>query len=110
MDIIAYLKKQKVKFEHMTHEEKFTSQDFRFTTKDDVLYAICMDWPQDAGAVNVASLAAGRTNADIADLRLLGYDGPVKWDRDEEGLKIVLPSEESRDNAFVFRILFKQRD
>ena len=27
MDVIAYLKKQKVKFEHMTHEEKFTSQE-----------------------------------------------------------------------------------
>jgi len=27
MDIIAYLKEQKVAFEHMTHEEKFTSQE-----------------------------------------------------------------------------------
>ena len=27
MDIIAHLKKQKVKFEHMTHPEKFTSQE-----------------------------------------------------------------------------------
>ena len=27
MDILAYLKKQKVKFKHMTHEEKFTSQE-----------------------------------------------------------------------------------
>jgi Ala-tRNA(Pro) deacylase len=27
MDIIAHLKKQKVKFEHMTHEEKFTTQE-----------------------------------------------------------------------------------
>jgi alpha-L-fucosidase len=90
-------------------KESFTPKDFRFTTKDDVLYAICMDWPQEGGSLNIESLATGRKSANIAELRLLGYDGPVEWDRNQEGLKIVLPPEESRDNAFVFRIVFKQR-
>ena len=37
----------------------FTSQDIRFTTKGDTLYAIALNWPKD-GKLNVRSLTMDR--------------------------------------------------
>ena len=89
-------------------KERFTSMDFRFTIRDDVLYAICMDWPRGGTSINVESLSAERITADISNVSLLGYKGSLKWERNEKGLKIILPQKEVSTYAFAFKIVFDQ--
>jgi len=89
-------------------KEAFTSQDIRFTTKGQCLYAIGLDWPGGGGSVNVKSLSGDQNLGEIADVSLLGHDGPVKWTRDAEGLKVVLPEQKPSDYAFVIKITLKK--
>jgi alpha-L-fucosidase len=86
--------------------EPFTPQDFRFTTKGDTLYAFAFVWPKD-GQLLIKSLASGSSDCPgtIGEVRLLGYDGKVKWERSADGLKIQLTGQQPSPSAFVFKIL-----
>ena len=74
-------------------ERTFTSQDIRFTMRDDFLYAIVLSWPTD-GKVTIRSLA----NADASrlpvyngipgEISILGYEGVIETARDENGLHV----------------------
>lgn len=84
-----------------------TAEDFRFTTNEDKLYAIAMDWST-TGEMNVQELAKGSKNCtwDITSVRLLGYEGELKWEHTDAGLNIQLPNEKPGDHAFVFEVDF----
>ncbi|NQT82799.1 alpha-L-fucosidase [bacterium] len=86
--------------------ESFSPQDVRFTTKGNVLYAICLGWPGDGATVAIKSLSAREELGKITKITLLGYDGDLKWSRDDEGLKIRMPSKKPCENAYSFRIEF----
>jgi alpha-L-fucosidase len=88
--------------------EQFTARDFRFTTAANAVYAICMDWPGDAGSVTLESLSSRRSPQRVQDLRLLGYDGEIVWSQTETGLRVDLPPREKRDGPFVFRMILRQ--
>ncbi len=70
-----------------TDREKFTSEDIRFTYKAPYLYAHVLSWPQ-SGEVIIKSLGMKGLNADIEEIKVLGYDIPATFDRDAEGLSI----------------------
>jgi hypothetical protein len=57
----------------VSHEEVRT-EDIRFTTKSDTLYAIALAWPED-GKLIVRSLASG--SREIEAVSLLGYDATL---------------------------------
>jgi alpha-L-fucosidase len=80
-----------------TDRYHLTSEDIRFTTKDEYLYAIVMDWP----ATNTVTLTsvAGYT---IEDLSLLGY-GDVSFANNNGKLVVSLPKEKPCDHAFVLK-------
>jgi alpha-L-fucosidase len=84
----------------------FTGADFRFTTKGDTLYAIALAWPTD-GKLVVKSLASdsAEANAGVTDVRLLGYDGELKWKQTADGLVVELPDKAPCDYAVALRIL-----
>ncbi len=86
--------------------EPFTTQDFRFTTKGDTLYAFAFVWPKE-GQLTIKSLASGSPDysGTIGEVRLLGYDGKVKWQRTPDGLMIQLTGQQPSLSAFVFKIL-----
>lgn len=91
--------------------QPFTGQDFRFTTKEDVLYAIALAWPRPAeagarGKLVVKSLGtdAGLAEGRVTDVRLLGHDGPVDWRQTAEGLVVTLPAEPPCDFAVTLAI------
>ena len=71
----------------------FTSDDFRFTTKDGALYAIAMK-ASATGEYTVKSLGVQDASRKahfagiIRDARVLGCDAPVTWTRDGEGLHL----------------------
>ncbi|MEM6316904.1 MAG: alpha-L-fucosidase [Bacteroidota bacterium] len=93
------------------HSEKknkaLTGEDFRFTTNNDKLYAIAMDW-SDSGKMLVKSLAKNSEHCkwNINGVALMGSNADLKWEHTDEGLQIELPSEKPGDHAFVFEIDF----
>ena len=88
-----------------TKRQSFTSQDLRFTTRGDTLYAIALAWPQD-GRVTIKSLASDNAlfSPAVAKVELLGVGEPLQWSRDADGLTITLPSHKPGEHAFAFRI------
>ena len=85
-----------------TQRAAFTAQDFRFTQKDNAVYAICLAWPQQE--VLVRALAEGQEPATIEAVELLGHPGVLPWRRDAEGLHVRLPEQKPCDYAFVLKI------
>lgn len=78
----------------------YTAQDIRFTTKDGVLYAIAMAWPDD-GSVTVTSI--GR-DYPVKAVTLLGAGQPVAFAQTASGLKLTPPADAPRQPAYVYRI------
>lgn len=82
-----------------TKRQAFTPQDFRFTAKEGIIYAICLGWPG-AGVPVIIHALAGEA---LRSVELLGY-GPVEWICDREGLKIQIPGEPPCQHAVVFKL------
>ena len=80
--------------------QPFTTQDVRFTTKGDALYAICLGWPE--GEATITSL--GSDAVQVAGVTMLGVDGELAWSQDSEGLKITPPGEKPCDHAYTFKV------
>jgi len=81
----------------------FTSQDFRFTAKGDVTYAIALDWPND-GTLNIRTFKKSDMLPEIKKVTLLGCDTPIPFVQAEEGLRLTLPNIKPCDHAYAFRI------
>lgn len=90
-----------------TKRQAFTSQDIRFTTKGNSLYAICLAWPE--GSVTIRSLGShGPVPADgIAEISMLGSAGVLAWTQDADGLTIQTPPARPCAHAYTFRITRK---
>ena len=84
-----------------------TGEDFRFTTNNDKLYAIAMDWSEN-GQMLIKSLAKNSEHCkwDIKDVALVGNKSSLKWEHTDKGLQIKLPAEQPGNYAFVFEIDF----
>jgi alpha-L-fucosidase len=79
-------------------------RDFRFTTKDNVLYAAAMGWPDDNKLVvqTLAGPAAGIAGT-ITSVELLGH-GNVSFLQTDNGLEADLPADKPCDIAYVLKI------
>jgi alpha-L-fucosidase len=89
-----------------TDRQEFTSEDIRFTTHGDVLYAIALGWPT-GERLRVHSLFRGTPYlaGPVCAVQLLGSDRRTRWAQKEDGLYIELPEHAPDEPAFVFRIL-----
>lgn len=91
----------------MTDAKKlnFTSQDIRFTTRGETLFATFLAWPEN-GSVVITSLAekTGLYPASIGKVELLGTDEPLSWVRDAAGLQVKLPADRPCEYAGVLKI------
>jgi alpha-L-fucosidase len=85
-------------------EERLTSEDFRFTTKGNTLYAFALGWPE-SGKLTVRSLAEGAPGAEgrIRRVQLLGH-GQIPFTRTAEGLVVSLPEQRPCDHAWTLKI------
>ena len=83
---------------------KYSAKDIRFTTKNGVLYAIVLGWPED-GKVVIKSLSKNNPlHPDkIKSVELLGI-GKVRYTRGEEGLAVTLPAQKGNNIAVVLKI------
>jgi alpha-L-fucosidase len=87
----------------------YTSEDIRFTVKDNNLYATVLDWPGDK--ILIKSLApkgktwTGLYPTEIASVTLLGDNKELKWEMSKKGLSIQTPVNKPCEHAFVFKIV-----
>nr|WP_320119468.1 alpha-L-fucosidase [uncultured Marinifilum sp.] len=84
-----------------------TSEDIRFTSKNNTLYAIALD-KSATGNYLIKSLAKGSAyeSRDIKSLDFLSGSNKLEWKQTEEGLKIKLLKDCKENTALVFKIQF----
>ena len=75
--------------------------------KDNVIYAISLDWPRDE--VTIKYLAGdfdfvGLYESEIKSVRMLGVDEELEWKLTPDGLTIRTPDQKPCEHAFTFRI------
>jgi alpha-L-fucosidase len=91
---------------------KFGAGDIRFTTKDGVLYAYFLGWPDD-GKLIIQSLGNGTTekpallDQSIASVKLLGSSKKIVWTRQADGLHVTLPAKKPCDDVFALKLVLK---
>jgi alpha-L-fucosidase len=91
-----------------TKRGAFTSEDVRFTTKGETLYATCLGWPAPeasgrgpAWKIGVLTPGAGR----VASVSLLGSEESLRWSQGAEGLTVEAPTVRPCHHAYTLRIL-----
>ena len=73
----------------------FTSEDFRFTCRGDSVYAVAMVCPQD-GILRIRSMREADAsslplfNGAVLDVKILGSEQTVHWERNEQALTVHL--------------------
>ncbi len=90
---------------HDTDTTHYTPEDFRFTTKGDVLYVIGLAWPPNGEAV-IRSLAATAGSQSVQSASLLGSDAKPKFQQRPDGLHVQLPAQPPAKYAYVLRLTF----
>ena len=90
---------------HDTDTEKYTAEDFRFTTKGDILYAIGLAWPANGEAV-IRSLASTVGSQQVASVALLGSDAKLIFEQRAHGLHVQLPAQAAKTFAYVLSVRF----
>jgi alpha-L-fucosidase len=89
---------------HDTDTKPYTAEDFRFTKKGDVLYAIELGWPSNREALIHSLASAAGDSAKIGSVALLGSDANLAFEQRPDGLHIQLPEQIPDKYAYSFRI------
>jgi alpha-L-fucosidase len=82
--------------------------DIRFTAKGNLLYAICLAWPEKDVLVRALANKVLSDNT-IATVSMLGSKDVIKWRQTDDGLALTVPREKPCRHAFVYRIEFKKK-
>jgi alpha-L-fucosidase len=90
---------------HDTDTANYTSEDFRFTAKGDVLYAIGLGWPANGEAV-IRSLVQTVGSEKVRAVVLLGNDAKLRFEQRPDGLHVWLPAESPTQFAYALRVTF----
>jgi alpha-L-fucosidase len=90
---------------HDTETTNYKPEDFRFTTKGDVLYAIGLAWPSN-GEAAIHSLALTAGSSRVRSVTLLGNDSELKFDQRVDGLHLQLPAQAPAKYAYALRVTF----
>jgi alpha-L-fucosidase len=90
---------------HDTDTTRYTAEDFRFTTKGDVLYAIGLGWPTNGEAV-IHSLASSVGTEHVQSVTLLGSDAKLQFDQRPDGLHVRMPAQAPAKYSYALRMTF----
>jgi alpha-L-fucosidase len=90
---------------HDVETGNYTAEDFRFTTRGDVLYAIGLAWPANGEAV-IRSLAVAVGSVRVQSVALLGSDAKLQFDQRADGLHVQMPAQPPAKYAYVLRVTF----
>jgi alpha-L-fucosidase len=83
----------------------WTVEDFRFTAKENQVYAFQMKWPEGGKSV-IRSLAKGKVS-NVTGVKVLGFDAPVKFEQTSRGLALDLPVLKPTDFTQCYRVSFE---
>ncbi len=94
---------------HDTATQAYSSQDIRFTAKNDALYAIALAAPA-KGHLAIKALQQNSKYGDlkVAGVRLLGSDATVHWVRNADGLELDWPAQASSGYPLAFKISYRR--
>ena len=84
----------------------FGAQDIRFTTKNNVLFAIVFGLPKD-GKVVIKNLGKNNSNSitrDVQKVELLGYDGTLLTEKTDNSMIVQLPEQKPK---YVYAYVLK---
>ncbi|HXG92017.1 MAG TPA: alpha-L-fucosidase [Blastocatellia bacterium] len=81
-----------------------TSDDVRFMTKGQTLYAFMMGWPDNQAVIAPLATNSRYKVGKIQNVELLGFSGKLQWKQNETGLVVQLPAEKPSDHAVAFKI------
>jgi alpha-L-fucosidase len=90
---------------HDTDTADYTAEDFRFTKKGNVLYAIELGWPASGEAVIHSLGKSALGSQEITAITLLGADAKLEFQQQPDSLRIKLPAQAPGKYAYVFRVL-----
>jgi len=90
---------------HDADTRPFTAQDFRFTTKGNVLYVIGLGWPGNGEAV-IHSLAQNVGGESVQSVALVGSEAKIQFEQRTDGLHVQLPVQAPGKYAYVLRVSF----
>ena len=83
----------------------YTSQDLRFTKKDNVLYVTALDWAD--GNIIVHTLdTKGMGDSKIQEVSMLGSDAKINCKQTPKGLQLTFPKDKPCEYAYTFKISF----
>ena len=91
---------------HDTDTANYKPEDFRFTTKGDVLNAIGLAWPTN-GEVVIHSLVQTVGSERVKSVALLGSDAKLQFNQRADGLHVQLPTQPPAKYAYVLRLTFE---
>lgn len=83
--------------------KELTSEDVRFTTKGEALYAFVMGVPQRQAVIHSLGSERGGDARRIQKVDLLGA-GEIGWKQDEGGLRVTLPERKPSKYALALKI------
>ena len=83
-------------------EVTYTAKDIRFTAKGDYLYAFTLGCPRDMFTIESLRFLYP---SEIKSVQVLGFEAPVKWSMEPEGLKIYPPDLPKGEPAYAFKIV-----
>jgi alpha-L-fucosidase len=90
-----------------TKSQPYTAEDFRFTAKGNVVYAIEMAWPFRSETV-IHSFGTNMVgDKKVESIVLLGSGTKLRFQQEADGLRIDLPEQAPGKYAYVFRILLR---
>ena len=85
--------------------KELTSDEVRFTTKGDSLYAFIMGWPEKLTLIKALATTSPLSPPKIRSVELLGHKDKVIWTQDEQGLTVVMPEQKPCDYAITLKIV-----
>lgn len=94
---------------HDTAISPFTEHDFRFTRKDDTLYAIELAWPTSGDAVIQSFGSTQLTGQKIDSVSLVGYSPSLHYEQRPDGLHIQVPTQAPGKYAYCFKVALGNR-
>ena len=90
---------------HDTDTTHYTPDDFRFTTRGDLLYAIGLAWPPSGEAI-IRSLARTIGSEQVQSVSLLGGNTSLSFEQRSDGLHVRVPAQPPAKYGYALRVTF----
>lgn len=101
------VKQEKGRFGGVKDIRAYQSSDIRYTTKNDVLYAFCMETIAGDVQLNALGKQSKYSNKQVASVSMLGSNEKIQWKQDDNMLVINKPANLPKYKVAVFSIKFK---